>query len=303
MSANIVVVGSSNTDLVIRVPNLPAPGETVSGGDLMTVPGGKGANQAVAAARLGAHVTFVACVGDDAYGAAALRHYRNEGIDVRYVRTTTAAPSGVALICVDAAGHNMIAVAPGANHQLMPDDIERAASAVCAADSLLLQLETPLATVEAAISMARRAGVRVILNPAPAQPLPARLLSQIDVITPNELEARVTAGLPADTPLPQVAAALQAAGVATVLVTLGERGAYVCDRFGASFTVPAYAVSAVDTVAAGDAFNGGLAVALSQGQDLVDAVRYANAVAAISVTRPGAQTSLPTAGEVGGFLA
>lgn len=298
MSAKIVVVGSSNTDLVVRVPRLPGAGETVLGGDLSTVAGGKGANQAVAAARLGAQVTFVACVGEDAYGAAAVQHYRDEGIDVRYVRTTPAAPSGVALIFVDGAGHNMIAVAPGANYLLAPDDIEQAASAIHAADTVLLQLEIPLATVEAAIHLARRAGVRVILNPAPAQALPARLLAQVDVITPNEHEARVTAGLPPRTPLPDVAAALQAAGVATVLVTLGEQGAYVYDRAGAAFHVPAVAVTAVDTVAAGDAFNGGLAVALSRGMDLAGAVRYANAVAAISVTRAGAQTSLPFLGEV-----
>lgn len=300
MSAKIVVVGSSNTDLVVRVPRLPAAGETVLGGDLSTVAGGKGANQAVAAARLGAQVTFVACVGQDAYGTAAVQHYRDEGIDVRYVRTTPAAPSGVALIFVDAAGHNMIAVAPGANNQLTPDDIEQAASAIRAADVLLAQLETPLATVAAAVDLARRAGVRVILNPAPAQALPAHLLSQVDVITPNEHEARTVAGLPPETPLPQTAAALQAAGVGTVLVTLGEQGAYVLDRFGASFTVPALAVSAVDTVAAGDAFNGGLAVALARSMELAAAVRYANAVAAISVTRAGAQTSLPFAAEVGG---
>ncbi len=301
ISATIVVVGSSNTDLVVRVPRLPGTGETVLGDDLSSVPGGKGANQAVAAARLGAQVTFVACVGQDAYGTAAVQHYRDEGIDVRYVRTTPTAPSGVALIFVDAAGQNMIAVGSGANLHLTPADVEQAASAIRAADAVLLQLEIPLATVEAAIDVAHRAGVRVILNPAPAQALPARLLSQVDVITPNEHEARVTAGLPPDTPLPDVAAALQAAGVATVLVTLGEQGAFVCDRAGAAFHVPAVAVTAVDTVAAGDAFNGGLAVALSQGMDLASAVRYANAVAAISVTRAGAQNSLPTAGEVGSW--
>lgn len=302
MGANIVVVGSSNTDLVVRVPWLPAAGETVLGGDLLTVAGGKGANQAVAAARLGARVTFVACVGEDAFGTAALLHYRAEGIDVRYVRTTAMAPSGVALIVVDKAGHNMIAVASGANHHLTPDDIEQAASAIRAADVVLLQLETPLTAVEAAVDVAHRAGVRVILNPAPAQALPAHLLSQVDMITPNEHEARAAARLPAETPLQQAAAAMQTAGVGTVLVTLGDQGTYALDRFGASFRVPAFAVAAVDTVAAGDAFNGGLAVALSQGMGLADAVRYANAVAAISVTRPGAQTSLPTAKEVEGFL-
>ena len=301
MSTSIVVVGSSNTDLVVRVPRLPAAGETVLGGDLSTVAGGKGANQAVAAARLGARVTFVACVGSDAFGTAAVQHYREEGIDVRYVRTTTAAPSGVALIFVDAAGHNVIAVAPGANNDLTPDDIELAASAIRAADVLLVQLETPLATVEAAVHHAHTAGVPVILNPAPARPLPASLLAGIDVLTPNELEARIVAGLPADAPLSAAAITLLDAGVGSVIITLGEAGAYVAPRGSEPFTVPAFRVVAVDTVAAGDAFNGGLAVAFGKGKDLVDAVRYANAVAAVSVTRPGAQTSLPTAMEVEGW--
>ena len=302
MTPRIVVVGSSNTDLVVTLPALPKPGETLLGGDLLTAQGGKGANQAVAAARLGAAVTLVACVGDDDFGAASLAQYAREGMDTSQIRVAAGTPSGVALIFVGASGENMIAVAPGANLRLTTADIEAAAPVIQTADVLLLQLETPLATVLSAARLAHAAGVKVILNPAPAQPLPASLLALVDVLTPNEREALLVSGLPA-TATPMAAAEhLHNLGVKTIVVTLGAAGALVKTAGHAAFTVPSFRVPAVDTVAAGDAFNGGLAVALAQGQPLAAAVRFANAVAAVAVTRPGAQSSLPSAEEAAAFL-
>jgi len=302
MTPRIVVVGSSNTDLVVTLPALPKPGETLLGGDLLTAQGGKGANQAVAAARLGAAVTLVGCVGDDDFGATSLAQYAREGMDTSRIRVVAGAPSGVALIFVGATGENMIAVAPGANLSLTTADIEAAAPVIQAADVLLLQLETPLATVLSAARLAHAAGVKVILNPAPAQPLAASLLALVDVLTPNEREALLVSGLPADAAPAAAAAHLQSLGVKTVVVTLGAAGALVKDAAHPAFTVPSFRVPAVDTVAAGDAFNGGLAVALAQDQPLAAAVRFANAVAALAVTRPGAQSSLPSAQEVAAFL-
>jgi len=302
MTPRIVVVGSSNTDLVVTLPALPKPGETLLGGDLLTAQGGKGANQAVAAARLGAAVTLVGCVGDDDFGATSLAQYAREGMDTSRIRVVAGAPSGVALIFVGATGENMIAVAPGANLSLTTADIEAAAPVIQAADVLLLQLETPLATVLSAARLAHAAGVKVILNPAPAQPLPASLLALVDVLTPNEREALLVSGLPADAAPTAAAARLHSLGVKTVVITLGAAGALIKTAEQAAFTAPGFRVSAVDTVAAGDAFNGGLAVALAQGQPLATAVRFANAVAAVAVTRPGAQASLPSAQEAAAFL-
>lgn len=302
MGPRIVVVGSSNTDLVVTLPALPKPGETLLGGDLLTAQGGKGANQAVAAARLGAAVTLVGCVGDDDFGAASLAQYAREGMDTSRMRVVAGTPSGVALIFVGASGENMIAVASGANRRLSAADIEAAAPVIQAADVLLLQLETPLTTVLSAARLAHAAGVKVILNPAPAQPLAASLLALVDVLTPNEREALLVSGLPADAAPAAAAAHLQSLGVKTVVVTLGAAGALVKDAAHPAFTVPSFRVPAVDTVAAGDAFNGGLAVALAQDQPLAAAVRFANAVAALAVTRPGAQSSLPSAQEVAAFL-
>ena len=302
MTPRIVVVGSSNTDLVVTLPALPKPGETLLGGDLLTAQGGKGANQAVAAARLGAAVTLVGCVGDDDFGATSLAQYAREGMDTSRIRVVAGAPSGVALIFVGATGENMIAVAPGANLRLTPADIEAAAPVIQAADVLLLQLETPLATVLSAARLAHAAGVKVILNPAPAQPLPASLLALVDVLTPNEREALLVSGLPADAAPMAAAVRLHSLGVKTVVITLGAAGALIKTAEQAAFTAPGFRVPAVDTVAAGDAFNGGLAVALAQGQPLATAVRFANAVAAVAVTRPGAQASLPSAQEAAAFL-
>ena len=299
--ARIAVVGSSNTDMVVKVKHLPAPGETVLGGEFVMAAGGKGANQAVAAARLGAQVTLVARIGQDLFGEAALAGFESEGINTEHIGVEPNMASGVALIAVDAAGENSIAVASGANARLSTADVERAREAIEAADVLLLQLEVPLETVSAAIKVAHRAGVRVILNPAPApsKALPAELLKRIDVLTPNENEVR---GLAQDRANPELAAqTLLQQGVGAVIVTLGAQGALITTQEREQL-IPTFKVDVVDTTAAGDAFNGGLAVALSQGKQLSEAVRFANACGALAVTRIGAQTSLPTLNAVEDFL-
>jgi len=304
--AKIIVVGSSNTDMVVKTPHIPTPGETVLGGKFLMAAGGKGANQAVAAARLGAEVTLVARVGQDVFGEQALAGFRREGLITRYVTTDPETPSGVALIFVGAAGENSIAVAPGANVHLSPGDVRRAREAMEGADVLLLQLEIPLETVLAAAEMAHRAGVRVILNPAPAppEPLPADLLACVDVFTPNENEA----GLPAGAQVTDLSTAELAArrltdqGVGASVITLGARGALIVTP-DAQRLVPGFLADVVDTTAAGDAFNGGLAVALAEGRSLEEAVCFANACGALATTRIGAQPSLPTAGDVEAFLA
>ncbi len=295
MPNRIVVVGSSNTDMIVPADRLPAPGETVLGGDLVMAPGGKGANQAVAAARVGGNVTFVARIGQDIFGHAALENLKREGLDTRYVTQDLAAPSGVALIVVGPNGQNLIAVAPGANSRLTPTDVQAASSVFRQARAVLLQLETPLEAVEAAARIGRAEGATIILNPAPAQRLPESLLRLVNILTPNETEAMQLTGANS----PETAAlALLRAGVQTVLVTLGEDGVLVAKSVEFIQHMPAFSVHAVDTTAAGDAFNGGLAAALARGDDLDAAIRYAQAVAALSVTRMGAQPSLPTAAEV-----
>jgi ribokinase len=300
---NILVVGSSNTDMVIRVPRIPKPGETVLGGEFTMAPGGKGANQAVAAARAGGHVTFVARVGDDVFGERALANFQADGIDTRFVFRTPGAPSGIALINVDGRGENSISVASGANALLSVADVEAAGPAFISADILLVQLESPLAVVEAAVRKAAEAGVPVVLNPAPAQPLGDALLSLVAVLTPNEHEAEFLTGIPVrdESGAREAAVRLRARGVVSVVITRGERGVYAAS---AEFEglVPAFKVEAVDTTGAGDVFNGALAVALAEKTPLPEALRFAAAAAALSVTRPGAQPSAPTRAEIGAFL-
>jgi ribokinase len=300
---NVLVVGSSNTDMVLRVPRIPRPGETVLGGAFAMAGGGKGANQAVAAARAGARVTFVARLGDDIFGERALAGFADDGIDTRFVLKTADAASGVALIAVDDRGENSIAVASGANERLSVADVEAAAKAFAAADVVLLQLESPLETVAAAVRKAGETGVPVILNPAPARPLDEGLLAGVAVLTPNETEAELLSGVPVrdDDGVRTAAAALRRRGPGTVIITLGGRGVYALapDFEG---VVPAFRVEAVDTTAAGDIFNGALAVALAEKRPLAEALRFAQAAAAISVTRPGAQPSAPTRAEIGTFL-
>lgn len=291
----LVVIGSSNTDMIVQLARLPRPGETLLGGKFFTAAGGKGANQAVAAARAGGAVTFVARVGRDLFGDQAVHGFESEGIDVRLVTRDTRQPSGVALIYVSQEGENSIAVASGANARLSPADIRRARPAIADADVLLAQLETPLAGVTAAIQWAATHGVRVILNPAPAQPLPDALLRHVSILTPNETEAELLTGVPVkdDRSAAQAASRLLARGVETVIITLGARGAWVAEA-GTQRRVAGFNVQPVDTTGAGDVFNGSLAVALGEGRALTAAVRFACAAAALSVTKRGAQPSAPT---------
>ena len=295
----IVVIGSSNTDLVIRTPRIPSPGETLIGSDFMINAGGKGANQAVAAARMGGDVCFVACVGDDGFGAEAVRHYAGEGIDTSYIVRRNGVASGVALIAVDDAAENSIVVAPGANALLSPADIDAVESEIAAADYLLVQLEIPMETVARATELAVRHGVRVILNPAPAAPIADEVLARLDLITPNRSETELLTGLKVENVGDAVAAAawFRGRGVRRVAVTMGSAGALVADERGEEF-VPAYRVEAVDTTAAGDVFNGALAVAPSEGPELGAAARFAAAASSIACTRIGAQRSIPQRREV-----
>lgn len=299
----VVVVGSTNTDMTVRVPRIPAPGETVLGHGFQITAGGKGANQAVAAARAGGTVVFVTALGADDLGERAVQNLAAEGIDVQLVRRTPDAPSGVALIFVDAAGENSIAVASGANRELRPEHVDPLARIIEAEDVLLLQLEIPLATVEAATRVAANRGARVILNPAPAQPLPDSLFRTVSLLTPNEREVEQLTGVGAsdELSLRRAAAALRARGVRDVLITLGGRGVFV-SAVDVSKMVPAFGVDAVDSTAAGDVFNGALAVALMERRALPEAVSFASAAAAISVTRRGAQTSAPHRAEIEALL-
>ncbi|MET0280036.1 MAG: ribokinase [Steroidobacteraceae bacterium] len=299
MAQPLVVVGSLNMDIVCRVARAPAAGETVLGGDARYLAGGKGANQAVACARLGGSVRMIGRVGSDAFGARLRAGLAQEGIDVSAVGTEDTA-SGIALILVEGDGQNRITVAPGANARLTPAHVDAAAITWPRGGWLLIQLETPLDTVGAAILAAQRAGLRVMLNPAPAQPLPQHWLPLIDVLVPNESEAALLAGTPRDGEAGALAAArqLRAQGARCVLVTLGERGVLIVDDDGERSVVPP-PVSAVDTTAAGDTFTGALAVALSEGMPLRAAAEFAVRAAALSVTRAGAQSSIPWRAELG----
>ena len=299
MKPPIVVIGSSNTDMIVRLDHLPRPGETVLGGNFMAAAGGKGANQAVAAARAGGRVTLVARVGRDTLGNRAITGFRRDGIDVRHVSRDPERPSGVALIFVARDGQNSIAVAGGANHGLGPSDVQRARAAITAARVMVLQLETPIATVRAAAQLAAKAKLSVILNPAPARPLPTSLLRQVSVLTPNESEAECLTGITVTDgrSAAAAAAALIARGVRAVILTLGSRGAWVATREQQQL-IPGHRVKTVDTTAAGDVFNGALAVALGEGRSLMEAARFANAAAALSVTRAGAQPSAPFRHEI-----
>ena len=302
LSPKIIVVGSSNTDMVVKSQKIPAPGETVTGGEFLLAAGGKGANQAVAAARLGATVVFITRVGSDMFGEQAISGYVKEGINVDWAIRDPKYPTGVALILVDERGENLISVASGANHYLSPDDIRRAESVFQDADQVIVQLETPLDTLQATAEIAKKYGVPLLLDPAPAPqtPLSVELLSMISCIKPNENEAEKLTGVTINgVPSAQKAAdKLLQLGVANVIITLGTQGALVVEKPGVGTLVPAHSVNAVDSTAAGDAFSGALAVAWGNGQTLSDAARFAAKAAAISVTKMGAQPSLPTLKEV-----
>jgi ribokinase len=295
----VLIVGSANVDFTVALARLPRPGETVTDGTLLVARGGKGANQAVAARRLGADVRLLACVGDDASGREIRQALADEGIGVGAMRATGEAATGTALIVVDAEGRNQIAVAPGANRRLGVEMVRRHAGAIAWADVVVCQLETPLPTVSWVLGEARRRGVTTILNPAPVPDGPLDLWQTVDYLTPNLGEAARLSGL-AVTDHPsavEAARALRARGVGTVLVTLGDDGALLVAADDVTH-VPSIRVTAVDSTAAGDAFNGALAVALAERQPLGDALRFANATAALACTRRGAQPSLPSRAEV-----
>ena len=292
----ICVVGSSNTDLVVRSQTLPKPGETVLGGEFQRFPGGKGANQAVAAARVGGHVSFVAALGEDDFGREALANFQREGINTRHVNLLPEVASGIALILVDARGENLISVASGANLLLSPEMVSAAEGSIAEAALLLMQMEIPLESVREAAALARKHRTKVLLNPAPcpAGGLPDALLAQVDILIPNALECRQ---LGRQERLEDAAKALLARGVGAVIVTQGADGVTLFDGKNAlSFAAPH--VQAVDTVGAGDCFCGLLAVALDEGKSLEESIRFAMAGAALSVTRHGAQTSFPRRDEI-----
>lgn len=295
----IIVIGSSNTDMVVKVPHIPAPGETILGSDFLTIPGGKGANQAVAAARAGADVTFIACVSDDSFGKQSVENYKNEGIDTSCIKVQPGIHSGIALINVAVDGENSISVAPGANNHLLPEDIYGFEPVFDGAKIVLTQLEIPMETVEAAAEVAHAKGIPFILNPAPGAAIPDSLLSKVSIISPNETEAAIITSRKnfSEKDVPEMAGEIFEKEGITVLLTLGSKGVYL-KTFDIEEMIPGHRVKAVDTTAAGDVFNGALAAALAGEMDLKEAVDFAQRAAAISVTRMGAQPSAPTLDEI-----
>jgi ribokinase len=300
----IVIVGSSNTDLVVRAQKIPAPGETVIGNDFFMNPGGKGANQAVTIAKLGAEASFIAKVGDDDYGRNSIENYKRANLDVSHVYIDENAHSGVALIVVDGSGENAITVSSGANHKLCKEDIDQARSLIESAGIVLMQLEIPMQIVEYVADIAFAKGVKVILNPAPAAKLSKALLSKLYLIIPNETECEILTGIKITNQESKITAAGQLldSGVKNVILTIGSKGSSLVNSEGC-INVPAILQKAVDTTAAGDVYCGALCVALSEGSDLPEAMRFATAASSISVTRPGAQASIPSREEVESLLA
>lgn len=303
MKPRITVVGSINIDLVFRTPRMPLVGETITGEEFRQIPGGKGANQAVAAARQGADVVFVGCVGDDGFGQQALAGLKSDAIDTDAISVVPALSTGVAGILVDSAGHNSIVVTPGANGAVSIARVDAAAEMIRASQSLICQLEIPLASVVQAIDIAHQAGVTVIFNPAPTQALPADLLSKVDYLIVNETEAGQLSGIAVtdQDSAARAAQALRAQGAGTVLLTMGEHGVGIIDAQGSRF-LPAVSVQVVDTTAAGDTFVGALAVGIAYGLDIDAASMEAQTTAALTVTKLGAQTSIPSRAEVLQFM-
>ena len=302
---HVVVFGSINMDLVAKTPYLPRPGETLTGHSFSTVPGGKGANQAVAIARLNTPTVMIGRVGSDSFGQELLQSLRSAKIQIEDVLVDDAASSGVALVAVDDDGENTIIVIAGANGRVNDSDIERLSPRLTGANSLLLQLEIPIAAVKAAAQAAQKAGVRVILDPAPARSdLPIDLYPLIDILTPNAIEAEQLVGFPIESPalVAEAATVLQQRGVKTVVIKLGAKGGF-CATPNEAFFFPAFRVTAIDTVAAGDAFNGGLAAALAEGLSLREAVTWGAAAGALAASQSGAQSSLPNRATLITFLA
>ncbi|QJB57110.1 ribokinase [Pseudodesulfovibrio sp. zrk46] len=301
--SKLIVLGSVNADHVLQVDGFPRPGETVLGHGYQVLPGGKGANQAVAAARLGADIGFIACVGDDDFGKRMIKAFEEDGMDTRAVMAVDDMPTGIALIQVAAGGENSIAISAEANACLTVDALRPHLDFLRDAQTLLMQLESPIETIETAAREAKAAGVEVILNPAPAQPLSDALLSCLTMITPNETEAELLTGVVVKTEADAQKAAdiLRDKGVEIVIITMGSQGAFYCGPDG-SRMVSGFKVEATDTTAAGDTFNGALMAGLQEGGTMDEAIRFAHAAAALSVTRLGAQTSIPTRSEVDEFL-
>lgn len=301
----IIVIGSTNMDMVVKTKHIPVPGETVLGGAFLMNPGGKGANQAVSIARLGGDVTFISKVGNDVFGKQASQSFEEEGIDTSGLLSDDSTPSGVALITVDEFGENSIVVASGANANLTPNDVEKYLKKIPNAGILLMQLEIPMETVKFAAQYASSHGIKVILNPAPANSLIPDLFKMIDIITPNSNEAEMLTGIAVNDVVTARKAAelLHKQGVSNVVITLGKLGAVLLQE-GEFHVIPATKVEAVDTTAAGDVFNGALALAIAEDKDLLSAVRFACQAASITVTRMGAQSSIPYRNELilQGFL-
>ncbi|TXE35091.1 ribokinase [Serratia marcescens] len=304
-TGKLVVLGSINADHILNIEQFPHPGETVIGKQYKVAFGGKGANQAVAAGRSGAEIAFIACVGADDIGERIRRQLASDRIDTQPIEAIADSTTGVALIFVNAEGENVIGIDAGANAAVTPDYLARYQQKVIDADALLMQLESPLDTVIAAARLAKQHQTQVILNPAPARELPDELLAMIDIITPNETEAQRLTGIAVDNDddAARAAQALHDKGIATVIITLGSRGVWLSENGnGNGKRVPGFKVQAVDTIAAGDTFNGALVTALLEGKVMADAVRFAHAAAAIAVTRPGAQPSVPWREEIDAFL-
>lgn len=290
----IIVIGSSNVDMVVRTSHLPAPGETILGGEFFMNQGGKGANQAVAIKRLGGNLIFMAKLGNDVLGRQPVGYFKKEGIDTRYIALDEDSASGVALISVDDHAENSIVVASGANMLLNEQDVDKMLEEMCEGDILLMQLEIPLQTVEYAARKAFGKGVKVVLNPAPARSLPKELFRHLYMVTPNRIEAEMLTGIKIanDADVEKVAEEICAMGVKNVIITLGSKGCLIREE-GVSYRIDAFKVEPVDTTAAGDTFNGALCVGLSEGIDLKQAAVMASKASSIAVTRMGAQSSIP----------
>lgn len=302
-TGKLVVLGSINADHILNIEHFPHPGETVIGKQYKVAFGGKGANQAVAAGRSGADIAFIACVGADDIGERIRKQLATDRIDTQPIEAIADSTTGVALIFVNAEGENVIGIDAGANAAVTSDYLARYQQKIVDADALLMQLESPLETVIGAAKLAKQHQTQVILNPAPARELPDELLAMVDMITPNETEAHRLTGITVnnDDDAAQAAQALHDKGIATVIITLGSRGVWLSEQ-GNGKLVPGFKVKAVDTIAAGDTFNGALVTALLEGKVMAEAVRFAHAAAAIAVTRPGAQPSVPWREEIDAFL-
>lgn len=303
-AGQLVVLGSINADHILNLERFPAPGETLTGNRYQVAFGGKGANQAVAAGRSGADIAFIACVGDDDTGERVCQQLKKDRVDIAPVGVVKGESTGVALIFVNGDGENVIGIHAGANGSLSPEMVQAECERIRAARALLMQLESPLESVLAAAQIARKNDTMTVLNPAPARALPDELLALIDVITPNETEAEGLTGVVVkdDASAAQAAQVLHDKGIGTVLITLGKRGVWLSEN-GNGQRIPGFTVKAVDTIAAGDTFNGALVTAMLEGKALAEAIRFAHAAAAIAVTREGAQPSVPWREEIDAFLA